>query len=48
MDCFNILKERGYDLGGYSPEVYIRLSENDLEDADQCEGLLAYLEAQYG
>ena len=48
MDCVEILKERGYNLEGYSPDMYVRLNENDIFNADECESWFAYLEAVYG
>ena len=48
MNCIDILKERGYDLKGYSPDTYVHLIENDLSSSDECESLFWYLEAVYG
>ena len=48
MNCVPVLKEKGYDLQGYSPDTYANLHENDIVDEDQCEPLLWYLEMTYG
>ena len=48
MNCMEVLKERGYDLSGYSPDTYVRLVENDVSSPDECEALFWYLEAVYG
>jgi len=48
MNCVDLLKGKGYNLTGYSPDTYVRLSENDITDEEECEGWLAYLESQYG
>jgi len=48
MNCLGILKEKGYGMSGYSPDTYIKLVENDVAEEEECESLLAYLEATYG
>jgi len=48
MNCMDELQRRGYSLSGYSPDTYVRLIENDVTEEEECESLLAYLEATYG
>ena len=48
MRCSVILREKGYNLQGYSMDTYYHLDNNDLSDPEECEGLLAFLESQYG
>jgi hypothetical protein len=48
MNCIDVLKKKGYDVSGYSPDTYIMLTENNITDEEECEGLLSYLEATYG
>ena len=48
MNCIEVLREKGYNLSGYSPDTYIRLSENNVSSSDECESLLWYLEMVYG
>ena len=48
MNCLIVLKERGINLSGYSPDTYAKLSDNDITDAEECESYLWFLEAVYG
>jgi hypothetical protein len=43
-----VLKEKGYSLDGYSPDLYYYLSENNIGDSEECEAYFAYLESVYG
>ena len=48
MNCVEILKEKGYNLSGYSLDTYMFLSENDVQSPDECESWFSYLEMIYG
>jgi len=48
MDCISVLKARGYNLEGYSPDTYYYLFFNNAKDEDECESLFFWLEARYG
>jgi hypothetical protein len=48
MDCTPILKAKGYNLRGYSPDTYYYLSFNNAKNEDECEALFYYLEREYG
>ena len=48
MDCFDVLKKRGYNLDNYSPDTYVRLVENNITDKEDCEPFFWLLEAIYG
>jgi len=48
MNCMEVLKEKGYNLKGYSPDTYFHLVDNNINNPDECEGWFAYLEAVYG
>jgi len=48
MDCASVLKKKGYNLEGYSPDTYYYLQENNAMNEDECEALFWYLEMVYG
>jgi len=48
MDCISVLKQRGYNLEGYSPDTYYYLKYNDVINVNECEALLWLLEREYG
>ena len=45
-NCLELL-QNNYNLRGYSPDTYYYLS-NASHSEEECEALLAYLEATYG
>jgi hypothetical protein len=47
MNCYEVLKEKGYNLRGYSPDTIFSLMEASGTE-EECEALFAYLEAIYG
>jgi len=48
MDCASVLKKKGYNLEGYSPDTYYYLQENNATSEDECEAWFWYLEMVYG
>jgi hypothetical protein len=48
MNCLSVLKEKGINVNGYSPDTYAKLIDNDIVDAEECESYLWFLEAMYG
>ena len=48
MNCIPILKSKGYNLKGYSPDMYANLIDNDISNIDDCEAWFAYIEMVYG
>ena len=48
MDCISVLKRKGYNLKGYSPDFYDALTDNNATTEEECEGLMAWAEAVYG
>ncbi len=46
MNCLELL-EKNYNLNGYSPDTYYFLFSSSYSE-EECEALLAYLEATYG
>ncbi|MCY0851072.1 hypothetical protein [Sulfuracidifex metallicus] len=47
MNCLAILKQKGYNLEGYSPDTILALQEANIPE-DECEALFHYLEIVYG
>jgi hypothetical protein len=47
MSCYEILKEKGYNLMGYSPDTIIQLMESNGTE-EECESLFYALEVEYG
>jgi len=47
MTCYEILKEKGYNLRGYSQDTIVILMESNATE-EECESLLALLEVEYG
>ncbi|ALG96904.1 hypothetical protein AZ268_gp36 [Acidianus rod-shaped virus 2] len=47
MNCLTVLKQKGYNLDGYSSDTILALEEAEL-DPEECEALFHYLEIVYG
>jgi len=47
MNCYETLTLKGKNLRGYSPDTYFYLT-NSTPEEEECEALLAFLEAMYG
>lgn len=48
MNCLTLLKEKGYDLRGYSPDTILALAEKETDNEDECTAYLWFLESTYG
>ena len=48
VNCIPILEKKGYNLRGYSPDLYYHLFFNNAKNEDECEVLLMRLEREYG
>jgi len=48
MNCLDYLKSKNFNLEGYSPDTYYYLFNSTPSQPEECEALLAFLEARYG